>query len=171
MIIRLQVGSTARRNLQNFDLDLEWWGLWAWFHPFDIFDLNHCFIWTSIISSGAVVITSWLEVVTSSRTSASRAFRLAWVRVMNCPIQLSWIQDLVSQRFLLLITHLVCALRSYPEPLVSSICNHETKLGLRLVQSAPYALLMCSSPWPSKDLQTDICLFTQPSDWSVPIAC
>ena len=35
------------------------------------------FTWTSIISSDAVIIADWLEVVTSSQISSSRPFRLA----------------------------------------------------------------------------------------------
>ena len=70
----------------------EYRGQWAWFHPFDLSSLSHCFIWTSIISSGAVVTTGWLEVITSSQISSSRPFRLACMRVMNCFVQLIWIR-------------------------------------------------------------------------------
>ena len=82
----------ARRGLQNFKLDLEHRGRWAWFNPFDLSSLSRYFIWTSIISSGVVVVADWLEVVTLSQIQSSRPFRLAHVRVMNCPIQLTLIR-------------------------------------------------------------------------------
>ena len=86
------MASSGLDDLQCLVLDLEYRGRWAWFHPFDLSGLSRCFIWTSIISSGAVVTTGWLEVVTSSQISSSRQFRLARMRVINCLVQLSWIR-------------------------------------------------------------------------------
>ena len=79
----------ARWNLQNFDLDLICRGWWVWFHLFDLSGLSHCFIYKSRISSGAAVVVVWLEVVTLSQTTSSRAFKLVRMRVMNSPIRLS----------------------------------------------------------------------------------
>ena len=49
--------------------------------------------------------------------------------ILPCSVELN--QDLVGQHVLLLVTHSVCALRSYPKPLVHLIYDHELTLGLR----------------------------------------
>ena len=86
MIEQLRVGMTIFRistlisNVENDEPGS---------NRFSYLVFSRCFIWTSIISSGVVVIVDWPEVVTSSQISSSLPFRLARMRVMNCLIQLS----------------------------------------------------------------------------------
>ena len=125
-----------------------------------------CFTQILIISSGIVIVTDWLEVITLSQISTSRPFRLA--RMSNefpCSAELN--QDLVSQRALFLVTRSVCALCSYLKLLVCSICDHESTLGLRPIQSVLCALLLGLSPRPINDPRTDLDPSTQPSDRSL----
>ena len=122
-----------------------------------------------MISDGVVVIAGWLEVITLSQIPSSWPFRIDRMSIISCPADLN--QDLVAERTLLLVTRSVCALRSYPEPLVCSIYDHEPTLGLRLVPSAPCALLLGSSPRPSNNPWIGIHPSTQLSDWSLSTVC
>ena len=88
---------------------------------------------------------------------------------MPCLAELN--QNLVGQCVLFSVACLVCALLSYPEPLVCSICNQDPTLGLRRVQSVPCALLLGSSSWPSNDPWIGIYPSTQPSDQSLFAVC
>ena len=131
---------------------------------------SRCFTWTSIISSSAMIVANWLEVIISSQISSSWPFRPA--RMSNeLPYSAKLNQNLVSQCALLPVTRSVCALCFYPELLVHLIYDHEPTLRLRAVQSVPCALLLGSSMRPSNDSQTSVRPSIQPSDRSLSFTC
>ena len=141
------------------------------FHPFDLigsplslFHLDignqqQCYSHCGLAGGRHLKLT---PIISNVQTSSHES-------IMFCSVELN--QNSVSQCALLLVAHLVCALRSYPEQLVRSICDHEQALRLRPIQFVPCALLLGSSLWPSNDPRIGICLSTQPSDQSLSTIC
>ena len=133
---------------------------WAWFHPFDLsgslLSLFHLDIdnqrW--YCSHRGLTRGPYLEsnLIISTISTNSHKSIISYSTELN--------QDLVGHRALLSVARLVCALLSYPKPLVRLICNHELTLGLRLIQSAPCTLLLASSPRPSNGPQIGIRPYT-----------